>query len=74
MSVSRLSRPVFLLTAAALGLAGCVAPPPPVPPGSVLMSQSCLAGFYQCRLAEAGPVGSPCACPGLGAPSYGTIR
>ena len=34
----------------------------------------CAAGAYQCQLAQSGPVGAPCACPGLGAPSYGVIR
>ena len=34
----------------------------------------CAAGAYQCQLAQTGPIGSPCACPGIGAPSYGVIR
>ena len=34
---------------------------------------TCKAGFYICQV-PAGPVGSQCACPGLGAPSYGLIR
>lgn len=34
---------------------------------------TCKAGFYICQVPPS-PVGSPCACPGLGAPSYGTIR
>lgn len=34
----------------------------------------CAAGNYQCQLAQSGPVGAPCACPGLGAPSYGLIH
>lgn len=58
-----------------LGLSGCVVPPQPVaPPGQVLLSQHCVAGFYQCVLPVAGQLGAPCACPGLGAPSYGVIR
>ncbi len=42
---------------------------PPVP-----YSAMCYAGNYTCQLPQAGPVGSGCACPGLGAPSYGPIR
>jgi len=34
---------------------------------------TCKAGFYICQVPP-GPLGSQCACPGLGAPSYGTIR
>jgi len=34
---------------------------------------TCKAGFYMCQV-PAGPIGSQCACPGLGAPSYGLIR
>jgi len=34
---------------------------------------TCNAGFYICQVPP-GPVGSPCSCPGLGAPSFGTIR
>ena len=43
--------------------------PPPVP-----YSAMCYAGAYTCQLPVAGPVGSGCSCPGLGAPSYGQIR
>ncbi len=64
-----------ILALGILGLATC-APPPPliIPVGQTILSSACVAGFYQCQLAEAGPIGSPCACPGLGAPSYGVIR
>jgi len=34
---------------------------------------TCKAGFYICQVPQ-GPVGSSCSCPGLGAPSFGTIR
>ena len=34
----------------------------------------CYAGAYTCQLPVAGPVGSGCSCPGIGAPSYGSIR
>ncbi len=74
MPVSNVIRPVAVL-AGLLALAGCVAPPPsPVytPAGYAVMGSYCAAGAYQC--AASGQVGTPCACPGLGAPSYGVIR
>jgi hypothetical protein len=54
-------------------LAGCVGAPaasgPPSPYG-----YTCYAGFYTCRLGAQYPTGTPCQCPGIGAPSYGTVR
>lgn len=41
---------------------------------AVPYSAMCYAGVYTCQLPVAGPVGSGCSCPGLGAPSYGQIR
>ncbi|MGI4952283.1 MAG: hypothetical protein ACRYGM_10790 [Janthinobacterium lividum] len=73
MSMRQLLRPALALSGLLL-VSACVAPPPPLPPGQAYYSQQCSAGFYQCVLSQAGPVGSPCACPGLGAPSYGVIR
>lgn len=35
---------------------------------------TCYAGVYTCALAQSLPVGAPCSCPGLGAPSYGNVR
>ncbi len=57
-------------------LGGCVAAPVVAPPGSVGYGYgyTCYAGFYTCTLPAQGPVGSPCSCPGIGAPSYGTIH
>ncbi len=44
-------------------------------PGTQLAySGNCYAGVYTCTLPQALPVGSQCACPGLGAPSYGAVR
>lgn len=57
-----------------LALGGCVAAPQPLVQGQVYLSQQCFAGFYQCVLPAPGQVGAPCSCPGLGAPSYGSIR
>ena len=74
MSFRRLIRPGIAVSGLLL-VSGCVAPPPAVlPVGQAYYSQQCAAGFYQCVLSQAGPVGAPCACPGLGAPSFGVIR
>lgn len=47
-----------------------VAPVAPV----VAYGSYCTAGFYHCNLPVAGPIGSQCTCPGLGGPSFGTVR
>ena len=41
---------------------------------AVAVGYRCYAGAYICALPAYGPIGSGCSCPGLGAPSYGTIR
>ena len=46
----------------------------PTQRSAVPYSYMCYAGNYTCQLPAAGPVGSGCTCPGLGAPSYGSIR
>jgi hypothetical protein len=51
------------------GVAAARAPPP----GTAIGTQ-CYAGAYTCVLPQPGPIGTGCSCPGLGAPSYGTIR
>ena len=67
-----------LLGAGILGLAGCVPPPAPgvalTGTPQAYASANCYAGFYQCVLPAAQQAGTPCACPGLGAPSYGVVR
>ena len=35
---------------------------------------TCFAGAYTCAAPPNAPAGSPCSCPGIGAPSYGTVR
>ncbi len=70
--------------AALLGLAGCVGAPAPYagppagygqgPRGPVAYGSTCSAGVYTCALAQNLPLGAPCSCPGLGAPSYGNVR
>ena len=73
MPILRLIRPVLAVSVLALG--GCVAAPlPSPPPGQAYFSAQCSAGFYTCVLPTPGQVGTPCSCPGLGAPSFGTIR
>lgn len=66
-----------------VGLGGCTGMPTVaqpyqpvavVAPGSTYIGTQCVAGAYQCVLPAAGPLGTPCSCPGLGAPSYGVIR
>ena len=77
--------PVRLIALAAVLAAAACAPVSPYGPtyGTPLATgatpqlaygANCAAGIYQCQLAQSGPIGSPCACPGLGAPSYGVIR
>ena len=74
MPMRHLVRPVLAL-AGLLATSACVAPPlAPPPAGQAYYSQNCAAGFYQCVLPQPGQVGTQCACPGLGAPSYGVIR
>jgi hypothetical protein len=54
-------------------------PPPaayssPAYPPAVAYGATCYAGAYTCRMPASGPIGTSCSCPGLGAPSFGTIR
>lgn len=74
------------VVASLVGLGGCVGKPEALvdytPPAQDLQSAErivaygwhCRAGFYACSLAQSVPVGSGCSCPGLGAPSFGTVR
>ena len=50
------------------------APPASASPQQVAYSGNCYAGVYQCVLPQGLPLGAPCSCPGLGAPSYGNVR
>ena len=68
---------------ASLLLAGCygapVAPPPAAPVANgystgPVAGTTCYAGVYVCAMPSPGAVGSSCACPGLGAPSFGTVH
>ncbi len=50
------------------------APPPPYTPAPPGYSGTCYAGVYTCAAPPNLPPGSQCACPGIGAPSYGTVQ
>jgi predicted small lipoprotein YifL len=43
-------------------------------PQQVAYGATCFAGVYTCPLPQSLPIGAPCTCPGLGAPSYGNVR
>ena len=57
-----------------LALAGCVGAAEPQSAAAPGYGYSCSAGVYVCQLPEQVALGSPCSCPGLGAPSYGSVR
>ena len=40
----------------------------------VAYGSMCFAGVYQCAAPAYTPIGQGCTCPGLGAPSYGTVQ
>ena len=54
--------------------------PPPVAPAPQMSRAdtpyggTCFAGFYTCAAPAQTPVGTGCSCPGLGAPSYGSVQ
>ncbi len=62
------------VAAGALALAGCVGAAAPQAAPAPGYGYSCSAGVYVCQLPEQVPLGSQCSCPGIGAPSYGTVR
>jgi len=41
---------------------------------SLPYGRTCYAGFYTCAAPPNTHVGTGCACPGIGAPSYGTVN
>lgn len=57
-------------------LEGCVVAVSPVPSAGAASGYgyTCYAGVYVCRTPAQVPVGSQCSCPGIGAPSFGTVR
>lgn len=72
-AIKSLRRIGLLMLASALS--GCVgqaaAGPPPAPNP---YGYTCYAGPYICRLPAQYRVGTSCTCPGLGAPSFGTVH
>lgn len=40
----------------------------------VLYGSTCYAGVYVCAAPGGTPVGAGCSCPGIGAPSYGSVH
>jgi hypothetical protein len=60
--------------------------PPPPPPaaapapsqapgnGKVAYGATCYAGVYHCAAPSYTPIGETCSCPGIGAPSYGSVQ
>jgi hypothetical protein len=42
--------------------------------GKIAYGATCYAGVYQCAAPAYTPIGQGCSCPGLGAPSYGTVQ
>ena len=69
----------FRLVALALGalpLAGCVVEVPAQQSAAAApgYGYTCYAGVYVCRLPQQIPAGTQCSCPGIGAPSFGTVH
>lgn len=62
------------ILAALLTLSGCYGTPQVISSQPNPYGYVCYAGFYRCTLPAQYPVGSQCSCPGLGAPSYGTVH
>ncbi len=64
------------LALAALPLAGCVVEVPAQQSANAApgYGYTCYAGVYVCRLPQQIPVGTQCSCPGIGAPSFGTVH
>lgn len=72
----RLTTRLLGLLAVGMPVAGCVAtvPAQPSPGAAAGYGYTCYAGVYVCRLPQQLPAGTRCSCPGLGAPSFGTVR
>ncbi len=64
------------LALAALPLAGCVVEVPAQQSANAApgYGYTCYAGVYVCRLPQQIPVATECSCPGIGAPSFGTVH
>jgi hypothetical protein len=64
------------LIVTSFSLGGCVVAVAPVQSAGAASGYgyTCYAGVYVCRTPAQVPVGSQCSCPGIGAPSFGTVR
>jgi hypothetical protein len=49
-------------------------PAPELSQANTPIGSTCYAGVYVCQAAPQTHVGTGCACPGLGAPSYGVVQ
>jgi len=56
--------------------AGAAAPQraPQMSQANTPYGSTCYAGFYTCPAAPQSHVGTGCSCPGIGAPSYGSVQ
>ena len=64
------------LALGALPLAGCVVEVPAQQSAAAApgYGYTCYAGVYVCRLPQQILSGTQCSCPGIGAPSFGTVH
>ncbi len=72
----RARKTLLLLSITALGMSGCEGTAQALPEAGAApgYGYTCHAGFYMCRLPQQVPAGAQCTCPGIGAPSYGTVH
>lgn len=70
--VASLGVPIMAL----VSLGGCIVALPVAPPSGAApgYGYTCYAGVYVCRLPQQIPAGTQCSCPGIGAPSFGSVR
>lgn len=65
-----------VLIMASMSLGGCIVEVPAAQSAGAASGYgyTCHAGVYVCRLPQQIPVGTQCSCPGIGAPSFGSVR
>ena len=66
--------PGYTYAPPATGTAAPQAAAPQVSQANTPYGSTCYAGVYTCGAAPQSHVGSGCVCPGIGAPSYGSVR
>lgn len=59
-----------------LTLGGCIVEVPATQSAGAASGYgyTCYAGVYVCRLPQQLAAGTQCSCPGIGAPSFGSVR